>query len=108
MGVGILDMARRIRGDAAGGGLVDDLGADRGVEGEDHSLDVCDGQALEPLQLEDRCFQPQQQSGIDAVGQRLGAGPAGRPFGAAEDRGEAFGQRRRGLGQSPSGPKRSR
>ncbi len=47
-----------------GGGLLDDLVANRLVEGEDDPGHLLDGESLEALQLEDRGFEPEQQAGI--------------------------------------------
>ena len=109
MGVGLLAVAGRVGGDAAGLGLLDDLGADRGVEGEDDPLDVGRVQGLEPLELEDRRLEPQQQAEIGAASSSVSAPrPARRPFGAAEDRRAALRQRRRAPAAIAAAPARSR
>ena len=66
MGVGILDLAGRVGRDPPRRGLLDDLGAHRRMESEDDALDVARRQRLEPLELEDRRLEPQQQAEIGA------------------------------------------
>ena len=73
--------------------LVDDLGADRRVEGENDPLDRPRVDPVEPLDLEDRGFEAHQQPDIGAVGEPLGPRPGAGPFGAEEDRRQAFRQR---------------
>ena len=100
MGVGRLLLAGRIRRDPVGGGLLDDLVADRLVEGQDHPGHVLEGETLESLELEDRGLEAKQEARIGAVLQRLRARPAGRPFAAAEEGGQASGERARGLAEA--------
>ena len=87
VGVGGLLLAGRIGRHPVRRGLLDNLLANRLVEAQDDPGHLFDAEPLEPLELEDRGFEPKHQARIGGRREAFGPRPARRPFAAPKEGG---------------------